>query len=165
MLFSHFNVPFWKAFFSDFNRFHYFWNNWRERSEMTTSELGGRKATDSHGIVRASSYQQIEGRTRKQGGGFQKQPASLPFSALNVHHWVFDGEEKLGYIVKGSRGVVSSSFFKTRTPAPFAMLPFLKNKVCLVRDVSRPISPHLQLPATHQNSQCQHASQHAHTLI
>lgn len=35
---------------------------------MTTSELGGRKATDSHGIVRAWSYQQIEGRTRKQGG-------------------------------------------------------------------------------------------------
>lgn len=57
---------------------------------MTTSELGGRKATDSHGIVRAWSYQQIEGRTRKRGGGggggFQKQPASLPFSALNVHH-------------------------------------------------------------------------------
>ena len=40
-------------------------------SEMTTSELGGRKATDSHGIVRAWSYIQIEGRTRKQRGHFR----------------------------------------------------------------------------------------------
>lgn len=71
LLFSHFNLPFWKAFFSDFNRFHYCWNNSQERSEMTTSELEGRKATDSHGIVRARSYQQIEGRTRKQKGHFR----------------------------------------------------------------------------------------------
>lgn len=128
--------------------------NWEEGKRLTAMALW------EPGVIN-----RLKGEQESRGGGFQKQPASLPFSALNVHHWVFDGEEKLGYIVKGSRGVVSSSFFKTRTPAPFAMLPFLKNKVCLVRDVSRPISPHLQLPATHQNSQCQHASQHAHTLI
>lgn len=59
MCLSHFILPFWKGFLHDFNRFHNFWNNWRERSEMTTSELRGRKAADKHGIVKTWTYQQI----------------------------------------------------------------------------------------------------------
>lgn len=42
---SHFNLPLWKAFLCDFSRFHCGWNNRQEHSEITISDMGGRKAT------------------------------------------------------------------------------------------------------------------------
>lgn len=70
---SHFNLPLWKAFLCDFNRFHCGWNNRQEHSEVMTSDLGGRKATDSYIFLRVWSYQRVKG---KQRGNLRKQPTS-----------------------------------------------------------------------------------------
>lgn len=146
----HFNLPFWKAFLRDFNRFHHFWNNCQERSEMMTSELGGRKATDSHGIVKTWSSQQIGGgKTRKQKRAFEKQPASQPFSTLNVRRGDFGSHKKLFHCQRKSRCNLFPVFWGSiQTPRYLAMPPSFG--VHSVKHESRRFPSQSQRAATHQ---------------